>query len=79
MAAIIVAEGYSKGMVGLVGTGLFITYGLGQIFPRYIEPCQIFMEKIKENRNQGLEDDEIKIVIKNKSPKIKINFNIKNL
>ncbi len=32
MAAIIVAEGYSKGMVGLVGTGLFITYGLGQIF-----------------------------------------------
>ena len=36
MAAIIVAEGYSKGMVGLVGTGLFITYGLGQIFSGFL-------------------------------------------
>lgn len=36
MAAIIVAEGYAKGMVGLVGTGLFITYGLGQIFSGFL-------------------------------------------
>lgn len=36
MSAIIIAEGYSKGMVGLVGTGLFITYGLGQIFSGFL-------------------------------------------
>ena len=36
MASIILAEGYSKGMVGLVGTGLFITYGLGQIFSGFL-------------------------------------------
>lgn len=36
MAAIIAAEGFSKGMVGLVGTGLFITYGLGQIFSGFL-------------------------------------------
>ena len=47
MAAIIVAEGYSKGMVGLVGTGLFITYGLGQIFSGflgdYVSPRKMIM------------------------------------
>ena len=36
MAAIIAAEGFSKGMVGLVGTGLFITYGSGQIFSGFL-------------------------------------------
>ena len=36
MVAIIDAEGYAKGMVGLVGTGLFITYGLGQIFSGFL-------------------------------------------
>lgn len=36
MVAIIAAEGYAKGMVGLVGTGLFITYGLGQIFSGFL-------------------------------------------
>lgn len=47
MAAIIVAEGYSKGMVGLVGTGLFITYGVGQIFSGflgdYVSPRKMIM------------------------------------
>ena len=47
MAAIIVAEGYSKGMIGLVGTGLFITYGLGQIFSGflgdYVAPRKMIM------------------------------------
>lgn len=36
MAVIIATEGYSKGMVGLVGTGLFITYGVGQIFSGFL-------------------------------------------
>lgn len=47
MAAIIAAEGYSKGMVGLVGTGLFITYGTGQIFSGflgdYVAPRKMIM------------------------------------
>lgn len=32
MSVIIATEGYSKGMVGLVGTGLFVVYGLTQVF-----------------------------------------------
>lgn len=47
MSAIIAAEGYAKGMVGLVGTGLFITYGIGQIFSGflgdYVAPRKMIM------------------------------------
>ena len=50
-------------------------YGLGQIFPRYIEPCQEFMNKIKENKNIQIEDDKINVITKKKNYKLKINFN----
>lgn len=50
-------------------------YGLGQIFPRYIEPCQEFMNKIKENKNIQIEDDKINVITKKKNCKLKINFN----
>jgi len=47
MNVIIASEGYSKAMVGLVGTGLFITYGLGQIFSGflgdYVAPRKMIM------------------------------------
>lgn len=50
-------------------------YGLGQIFPRYIEPCQEFMNKIKENKNIQIEDDKINVITKKKNYNLKINFN----
>ena len=50
-------------------------YGLGQIFPKYIQPCQDMIEKIKNNRNIPLEDDTIQTIVKKKNNKIKINFN----
>ena len=50
-------------------------YGLGQIFPKYIQPCQEMIEKIKGNKNLPLEDDTIQVVVKKKNKKIKINFN----
>ena len=50
-------------------------YGLGQIFPRYIQPCLEFMQKIKENKTIDFEDDKINVIVKNKKTKIKINFN----
>lgn len=39
-------------------------YTLGQFFPRYIEPTLQFIDKIKENKNVELPEEEIYVVKK---------------
>lgn len=41
-------------------------YGLGQIFPKYIKPCQDFRESIRQAKEQNVPEEQTVIIKKHK-------------
>ena len=50
-----------KYAIEIEGESVDVSLGLGQFLPRYIEPCQSFMEQIKKAKElaEDMEDEEI--------------------
>ena len=50
-----------KYAIEIEGESVDVSMGLGQFLPRYIEPCQSFMEQIKKARElaEDMEDEEV--------------------
>ena len=49
-------------------------YGLGQIFPRYIQPCMEFREAINRAKSVEIPNEQIEKIIKKRTNTITINW-----